>query len=102
MNLQITESATQRINALLIEHNEKFLRAFIKGGGCSGFQYDFAFESKINEDDFLFDHVLIDSTSAQYLNGAELNYKNDLAGAEFVFTNPNAQSTCGCGSSFSA
>jgi iron-sulfur cluster insertion protein len=88
---------------------------FISGGGCSGFQYGFAFEEKMAEDDTVIEKVvqrenqppitvklLVDSHSLQYLMGAEIDYKNDIDGQRFVIRNPNAKTTCGCGSSFSA
>ena len=82
-----------------------FRRTFVQGGGCSGFSYGFTFDEIMNEDDFevpLGDcKVLIDAMSMQYLQGASIDYKEDLQGSEFKITNPNAQSTCGCGSSFS-
>lgn len=82
------------------------LRTFVQGGGCSGFQYGFTFDEEKNEDDFeisLDDShvVLVDSMSMTYMNEAEIDYKEDLMGSQFVIKNPNAQSTCGCGSSFS-
>jgi len=81
------------------------LRTFVQGGGCSGMSYGFTFDEIMNEDDFevpLGDFkVLVDAMSMQYLEGASIDYKEDLQGSEFKITNPNAQSTCGCGSSFS-
>ena len=81
------------------------LRVFVTGGGCSGFQYGFTFDETVNEDDSTLEKngvkLLIDSMSYQYLVGAEIDYKEDLEGAQFVIKNPNAQTTCGCGSSFS-
>ena len=81
------------------------LRTFVQGGGCSGFSYGFTFDEIMNEDDFEMplgdSKVLIDAMSMQYLQGASIDYKEDLQGSEFKITNPNAQSTCGCGSSFS-
>lgn len=82
------------------------LRTFVQGGGCSGFQYGFTFDSEQNEDDFEFPlndkwKVVVDALSMQYLQGAEIDYKEDLHGSQFVIINPNAQTTCGCGSSFS-
>ncbi len=80
------------------------LRIFVQGGGCSGFQYGFTFDELAAEDDFdlEFDgvHLLIDSMSSQYLQGAEVDYVEDLTGSQFTIKNPNAQTTCGCGSSF--
>ena len=82
------------------------LRVFVQGGGCSGFQYGFTFDEVINEDDTTMVkngvQLIIDSMSYQYLVGAEIDYKDDLEGAQFVIKNPGATSTCGCGSSFSA
>ena len=82
------------------------LRVFVQGGGCSGFQYGFTFDEVVNEDDTTMVkngvQLLIDSMSYQYLVGAEIDYKDDLEGAQFVIKNPGATSTCGCGSSFSA
>jgi iron-sulfur cluster insertion protein len=79
---------------------------YVSGGGCSGFQYGFTFDEEVNEDDTSVENggvtVLIDSMSIQYLAGAEVDYKEDLSGAQFVIRNPNATTTCGCGSSFSA
>jgi iron-sulfur cluster insertion protein len=101
--ITITESAKEKIQDLLIEENKPGLkvRAFVQGGGCSGFQYGFTFDEEQNEDDFEFDGVLIDSMSMQYLTGATIDYRDEIHGSQFVISNPNAQTTCGCGSSFS-
>ena len=104
--ITITENATAEIEKLLIENAEPFLRIAIQGGGCSGFSYAFDFDQTKNEDDFEFPldtkyKVVIDAMSMQYLQGAEIDYKEDITGSQFVIKNPNAQSTCGCGSSFS-
>ena len=105
--ITITESAKSKILDLLAEEGnpDLKLRTFVQGGGCSGFSYGFTFDEIMNEDDFevpLGDSkVLIDAMSMQYLEGASIDYKEDLQGSEFKITNPNAQSTCGCGSSFS-
>ena len=105
--ITITESAKTKILDLLAEEGnpDLKLRTFVQGGGCSGFSYGFTFDEIMNEDDFevpLGDtKVLIDAMSMQYLRGASIDYKEDLQGSEFKITNPNAQSTCGCGSSFS-
>ena len=98
--LNITESASEQIRNVLIENNSQYIRAFIQGGGCAGFNYGFTFEEVKNEDDLQFDQILVDSISMQYLEGATLDYKQDLLGSSFVFNNPNAVTTCGCGSSF--
>lgn len=106
--VEITESAKSRIIDLLIEENNPklALRTFVQGGGCSGFSYGFTFDDEKNEDDFEFPineqyNVLVDAMSMQYLQGAKIDYKEELMGSQFVISNPNAQSTCGCGSSFS-
>jgi iron-sulfur cluster insertion protein len=106
--VEITQAAKSRIIDLLIdENNPKLaLRTFVQGGGCSGFSYGFTFDDEKNEDDFEFPineqyNVLVDAMSMQYLQGAKIDYKEELMGSQFVISNPNAQSTCGCGSSFS-
>lgn len=102
-----TDNAAEKVGALIAEEgNDNLkLRVYISGGGCSGFQYGFTFDEEISEDDTQIENagvtVLIDSMSVQYLNGAEIDYKEDLSGAQFVIRNPNASTTCGCGSSFS-
>jgi iron-sulfur cluster insertion protein len=101
-------NAVSKVKELLAEENNPNLklRMFVQGGGCSGFQYGFTFDEEKNEDDFdlEFDgvHLLIDSMSSQYLQGAEIDYTESLQGSQFAIKNPNAQTTCGCGSSFSA
>lgn len=99
--ITITENATNEIKTGLAENSEPWLRISIQGGGCSGFNYVFDFEQTKNEDDFEFGQVLVDSISMQYLSGAVLDYVEDSMGAQFTIKNPNAQTTCGCGSSFS-
>ena len=105
--ITITESAKTKILDLLAEEGnpDLSLRTFVQGGGCSGMSYGFTFDEITNEDDFEVPlekfKVLVDSASMQYLQGASIDYKEDLQGSEFKITNPNAQSTCGCGSSFS-
>jgi len=105
--LTLSESAKEKITDLLIEENDPAvkLRVFVQGGGCSGFSYGFTFDTEQAEDDFeiLEGHVklLVDSMSAQYLSGANIDFQDDLQGSRFVIQNPNASTTCGCGSSFS-
>jgi iron-sulfur cluster insertion protein len=105
--IEITDSAKEKIVDLLAEENNPSLklRTFVQGGGCSGFQYGFTFDEDQNEDDFEFmlgDYkVVVDAMSMQYLQGAVIDYKEDLTGSNFSIKNPNAQTTCGCGSSFS-
>lgn len=103
-----TGAAAAKVKDLLAEEGnpDLKLRVFVQGGGCSGFQYGFTFDETINDDDTTIDkegvQLLVDPMSFQYLFGAEIDYKDDLEGAQFVIRNPNANSTCGCGSSFSA
>ena len=103
-----TDNAAMKVAQLIEEEGnaDLKLRVFVQGGGCSGFQYGFTFDEVVNEDDTTMVKngvkLLIDSMSYQYLVGAEIDYKNDLEGAQFVIKNPSATSTCGCGSSFSA
>jgi iron-sulfur cluster insertion protein len=105
--LELTESATTRLKEIIKEENNPTLklRIFVQGGGCSGMQYGFTFDDAANEDDFALEfdgvEVLVDAMSSQYLTGAKINYKEDIMGASFSIDNPNAQTTCGCGSSFS-
>ena len=102
----VKSDAIAKIKELLAEENNPNLklRMFVSGGGCSGMQYGFTFEEEVAEDDFdlEFDgiHLLIDSMSSQYLHGAEVDYTESLQGSQFSIKNPNAQTTCGCGSSF--
>ena len=104
--ITITESAKAKIKDLLLEENNPdiALRTFVQGGGCSGFSYGFTFDEEKNEDDFEIPvdefKVLVDSMSMTYLQGAEIDYKEDLMGSSFSIKNPNATTTCGCGSSF--
>lgn len=104
--LTITLSAVEKIKDLLAEENNPNMkvRTFVQGGGCSGFQYGFTFDETVNEDDFLIGEgvsIIVDSMSMQYLEGATIDYKDDITGSQFVISNPNATTTCGCGSSFS-
>jgi iron-sulfur cluster insertion protein len=106
--LIFTDSAASKVKELVDEEGnpDLKLRVFVQGGGCSGFQYGFTFDEVVNEDDTQMAKngvtLLIDAMSLQYLGGAEIDYKDDLQGAQFVIKNPNATTTCGCGSSFSA
>jgi iron-sulfur cluster insertion protein len=108
MPLIFTDSAVAKVADLIAEEGnpDLKLRVFVQGGGCSGFQYGFTFDEAVNEDDTLITKnnvtLLIDSMSFQYLVGAEIDYKEDINGSQFVIKNPNATTTCGCGSSFSA
>lgn len=105
--LVFTDSAANKVKELIDEEGNPSLklRVFVSGGGCSGFQYGFTFDEEVNEDDTSLEKngvtLLIDSMSYQYLMGAEIDYTEGLEGSQFVIRNPNATSTCGCGSSFS-
>ena len=105
--IQFTDTAIERVSSLIAEEGNPNLklRVFVSGGGCSGLQYGFTFDEAANEDDMAIQkngvNFLIDSMSYQYLNGATIDYTEDLEGAQFVIRNPNATTTCGCGSSFS-
>jgi iron-sulfur cluster insertion protein len=104
--VKMAPGAIAKIKELIAEENNPNLklRMFVSGGGCSGMQYGFTFEEEVNEDDFNLEfdgiHLLIDSMSSQYLQGAEVDYTESLQGSQFSIKNPNAQTTCGCGSSF--
>jgi len=105
--LVFTDSAANKVKELIAEEGnpELKLRVFVTGGGCSGFQYGFTFDEAAGEDDAVMEKngvtLLIDPMSYQYLVGAEIDYTEGLQGSQFVIKNPNATSTCGCGSSFS-
>ena len=106
--LQVTAAAAHKVAELIREEGNPalMLRVYISGGGCSGFQYGFGFEEARADDDVAVERdgvtVLVDPLSLQYLMGAEIDYREALSGAQFVIRNPNAKTTCGCGSSFSA
>lgn len=105
--LNFSDSAANKVKELIAEEGnpELKLRVFVTGGGCSGFQYGFTFDEVQNDDDTIMEKngvtLLIDSMSMQYMMGAEIDYTEGLEGSQFVIRNPNAVSTCGCGSSFS-
>lgn len=105
--LLFTDAAAKKVRELIDEEgNDKLmLRVFVSGGGCSGFQYGFTFDESVNDGDTQLENqgvtLLIDPMSYQYLVGAEIDFKDDLQGSQFVIRNPNATTTCGCGSSFS-
>ena len=106
-NVLFTDAAAHKVRSLLDEEDNKNLklRVFVTGGGCSGFQYGFTFDENQEEGDTRVDNggvtLLVDPMSVQYLQGAEIDYKEDVQGAQFVIRNPNAATTCGCGNSFS-
>ena len=103
-----TDNAASKVKSLIDEEGnpDLKLRVFVTGGGCAGFQYGFTFDDEVNEDDTALEKngvtLLVDPMSYQYLVGAEIDYTEGLEGSQFVIKNPNASSTCGCGSSFSA
>ncbi|NOZ52927.1 MAG: iron-sulfur cluster insertion protein ErpA [Gammaproteobacteria bacterium] len=105
--LSVTENAAQKVKALIKDegNNDLKLRVYVMGGGCSGFQYGFTFDESVNDGDTAVEKdgvtFLVDPMSYQYLVGAEIDYTEGLQGAQFVIRNPNASTTCGCGSSFS-
>jgi iron-sulfur cluster insertion protein len=105
--IKLTESAARRIAALKAQENagNAFLRIAVSGGGCSGFQYGLSFDDQRNDDDFVFERdgvgIVVDEVSLDLLNGAEVDFVEDLMGASFQIKNPNAASSCGCGNSFS-
>lgn len=106
--LIFTDAAAQKVGQLIAEEEnpQLKLRVYITGGGCSGFQYGFTFDENEEEGDSKVENsgvtLLVDPMSIQYLAGAEIDYKEDITGAQFIIRNPNAATTCGCGSSFSA
>lgn len=106
-DLVFTDSAANKVKALIEEEKNPNLklRVYVTGGGCSGFQYGFTFDENVAEDDTEVVNagvtLVVDPMSFQYLQGAEIDYKEDLSGAQFMINNPNAKTTCGCGSSFS-
>lgn len=105
--LIFSDNAAEKVKALIKEEgNDNLkLRVYVTGGGCSGFQYGFTFDENISDDDTVVENgdvtLVVDPLSFQYLNGAEVDYVEGLQGAQFVIRNPNATTTCGCGSSFS-
>ena len=105
--LNFTDAAALKVGQLIEQegNTELKLRVYISGGGCSGFQYGFTFDEAVEDGDTEIENggvtLLIDPMSVQYLTGAEIDYKEDLSGAQFIIRNPNASTTCGCGSSFS-
>ena len=105
--LNFTDAAAHKVGQLIEQEGnaELKLRVYVQGGGCSGFQYGFTFDEEIQEGDTEIENggvkLLVDPMSVQYLMGAEIDYREDLSGAQFIIRNPNASTTCGCGSSFS-
>ena len=100
--ITVTVSAIEQIKEILLGEEAKYVRAFVQGGGCSGFNYGFTLDEEKNEDDFeINEYLIVDSMSIKYLQGATIDYISDkLKGSQFIINNPNAKTTCGCGSSF--
>ena len=99
--IKFTDNAIKHINNLLTKKEPgTFFRISIKGGGCSGFKYDFSFDNKQQKDDLKFNNILIDKTSAEMLKGSEVDYASELIGNSFKINNPKTKSSCGCGVSF--
>jgi len=105
--LNFTDAAAHKVGQLIEQEGNAALklRVYVQGGGCSGFQYGFTFDEEVQEGDTEIENagvtLLVDPMSVQYLMGAEIDYREDLSGAQFIIRNPNAATTCGCGSSFS-
>ena len=100
--IKFTDKAIKEINNLLLNKDKgSYFRIAIKGGGCSGFQYEFTFDKSKNDDDLSFENILIDKTSAGLLKGSEVDYTSELIGEQFKISNPQTKSSCGCGVSFS-
>ena len=100
--IKFTDKALKQINTLLSKKDKgSFFRIAIKGGGCSGFQYEFTFDNEISNDDLNYEKILIDKTSADLLKGSEVDYVSELIGDQFKISNPQSKSSCGCGVSFS-
>ena len=100
--IKFTDNALKQINSLLEDKQKgRYFRIAIKGGGCSGFKYDFSFEDKKENDDIVFNNILIDENSANLLKGSQVDYITEIIGSSFKITNPQSKSSCGCGESFS-
>jgi iron-sulfur cluster insertion protein len=101
--ITVTDSAKKQLDEILMDDvSMKYVRAFITGGGCSGFNYGFTLEADKEEDDFVIDNLVVDALSMNYFDNATIDFTRDkLKGSQFVISNPNAKTTCGCGSSFS-
>ena len=100
--IKFTDKAIKQIDLLLSQKDKgSFFRIAIKGGGCSGFQYDFSFEKNPKDEDLKFNNIIIDKASADLLKGSEIDYASDLIGDSFKISNPQSKSSCGCGVSFS-
>ena len=99
--LEFTDKAKSQIEKITNSEDKKYFRITVQGGGCSGFKYDFSFESSVDKDDILFEKVIIDKSSLDIIAGSVVDFKKELIGNSFVINNPQASSSCGCGLSFS-
>ena len=99
--LNFTDQALNQINIITNDQDKKFFRITVQGGGCSGFKYNFGFETKTNNDDIVFDKVIIDRSSLDIISGSVVDFKKEMIGESFVIDNPKATASCGCGLSFS-
>ena len=99
--LNFTDQALNQINLITKDQDKKFFRITVQGGGCSGFKYNFGFDTKSNDDDLIFDRVIIDKSSLDIISGSVVDFKKEMIGESFVITNPKSTSSCGCGLSFS-
>ena len=100
--IEFTDRAKEQIEKIINEDQlKKFFRISVKGGGCSGFKYDFSFDNKIESEDIIFDKAIIDKTSLDIISGSTIDFKKEMIGESFVINNPKASSSCGCGLSFS-
>ena len=100
--IEFTEEAIKQINKIVSKNGEKkYFRISVKGGGCSGFKYNFTFEDKIEKEDLIFNNTLIDKSSLEIIKGSIVDYKKEMIGDSFVILNPKASASCGCGLSFS-
>ena len=99
--LNFTHQALNQINIITKDQDKKFFRITVQGGGCSGFKYNFGFDTKTNDDDVVFDKVIIDKSSLDIISGSVVDFKKEMIGESFVIDNPKATASCGCGLSFS-
>ena len=99
--LNFTDKALDQINKVVIGRDKKYFRITVKGGGCSGFKYNFGFDSKSNDDDIIFNKTIIDRSSLEIISGSIVDFKEEMIGESFVIENPKATASCGCGLSFS-
>ena len=99
--LNFTDQALNQINIITKDQDKKFFRITVQGGGCSGFKYNFGFDTKTNDDDVVFGNVIIDKSSLDIISGSVVDFKKEMIGESFVIDNPKATASCGCGLSFS-